>query len=285
MNEQLVRMWQRKLALIAAQDEQLAFEVAVTHDLELPMNDSMLADTLPPSPPLSPVEEKITKVLDAMSEAVMTVLGTDSPSRFAQAGRFCSLAQKLSVELVKNVSQAKQMRGAQGPHFAGDYVGAIGYDLPDGMQQYPMPQMVPDAATLQNNLLMLAQEYLQNQKKPQPLPVLPQTRGDLYYEMNQALRVRDELAKNPGDEALLAKVNAQIESLVSKIAEGDPDHDNKESVAHVVPAELLRGHPPRAGFEPGDAADPRGAVLHREARDEVADRGGEAFGDHEEAVG
>lgn len=271
-----------------------------------------LTEPSPASPsPTAPVEEKLRGVLGAMTEAVDAILGTTEIDRFGRAARLCVMGQKISGELVKTIKEAKKIRaidnrgaaidGLMGPE--AQYIGQGGGDI-DGYAEdmadhdilqgrdLAMPRMVGgfggDQVELQRNMLMLVQEWFADQKKikdAQANPInLPPSNYAVYSEMSELLRVR-ALLQDPKDAVLLAKVEKQIDQYVDLFAKGKEDDPPAPDTTHVVSTELLRGHPPGAGEQWGDAADPRRPVLHREDRGEGADLGGEALGDLEEAVG
>lgn len=271
----------------------------------------MTDESLPLSSPIPNVDQKLRSVLTAMAEAVTEMLATESSDSFGRAARLCVMGQKISIDLVKTVAEAKKasaqdlqgqaVMGLMGPE--AQYIGQGGgdilgyaedqndYAILNPQPRYVGPQMaLPDGVQLQRDLLAMLGAHLESQKKameppaPQAFAAIPQSRVSLYFEMNELLRTRSLLSA-PEDAALLARVNEQIETYVDLIAQKDPSDVTPPSDSHVVSAELLRGHPPRAGEQWGDACGLGGPFLHREDGGEGAHRGGEADRDHEEALG
>lgn len=276
------------------------------------MADVALTEPSPaPQPTIPPVEAKLRGVLGAMTEAVDAILGTTEIDRFGRAARLCVMGQKISGELVKTIKEAKKVRaldnrgaainGLMGPE--AQYIGQGGGDidgyaedmadhdiLQGGAGEIAMPRMMGggnDAIQLQRDMTMVVQEWFADQKKAKAEKAAkPPTRLDTYGELHQAFTAISLLKLNDPESPHLAVLNKQVNALMAKIAEGDEKDDAAApDTTHVVPTELLRGHPSGAGEQWGDAADPRRPVLHREDRGEGADRGGEAQRDLEEAVG
>jgi hypothetical protein len=260
----------------------------------------MEAVALAEPPASSPVEQKVRAVLSAMTEAVRAILDTEEHDRFARASHLCKLSQTLAIELVKTVKQAAQVRACRnedmalggylgpeaqfvaGAQIGGEYLG-YGGDMV-GNAVMPRNMMPADTTTMQRDLMMMLQSWFEDQKKQKAADEAPPalSRYDHYLELNEALSARDKLKAALPESPMLTKINQDIERLVDLVAQGTPD-DPKP--ADVVPPELLRRHSPGADLEPGNPFDPRGPVLHREDRDARADRGGEAGGDHQEALG
>ena len=129
------------------------------------------------APGESPVAQAVRATLRSMTEAIVAVLGSETPDRFGTASRMCSMAQKLSIELVTTVKQAAQVRacgradmalgGYLGPE--AQYVAQAGFgeigDVGDGV--FPMQRhMGPvDTVTMQRDLMMMLQSHLEDQKK------------------------------------------------------------------------------------------------------------------------
>lgn len=276
----------------------------------------MNEETLPsPAPVIPAVEDKLRSVLGAVTEAVMALLSTDAPERFGRASRLCVMGQKLSIELVTSVRDAKKIRhdeaaqlrlanglGPEGQYIAegdGDVVGYVDdqqdYAIlnPDGRGDYFPPLHLgalprpDDAATLQRDMITLVAQWFEEQKrdkgkKKEKDP--SEARYELYTELNQLLRTREDL-QAPADAPLLATVEKKIRIYIDLIAKDDSPHDPAAPDTDVVSAELLRGHPPRAGEQWGDAGRDRGPVLHREGRAPDAPGGGDAERAPEIAVG
>jgi hypothetical protein len=266
----------------------------------------MAEETMPSPAPLPPVEEKLRGVLGAMTEAVNALLSSTDPGRFGRASRLCVMGQKISIEIVTSVREAKMLRqadqqqillgGGLGPE--GQYIAQEGGDVEGyiaDQQDYNImhgvaPRFVGmgamqrpnDAATLQRDLMTMLQGYLSDQKKTQDKATEP-SRFALYAEFNELIRTRNALS-DPKDAALLIRVEKQIDSLIDLIATKD-SHDAPSPDTHLVPAELLRGHPPRASEQWGDASRDSRPVLHREGSDEGPAGGGEAERPNEIAVG
>ncbi len=266
-----------------------------------------------PSPPPAPpgVEDKLKGVLSAMADAVEVILADTAIDRFGRAARLCVMGQKISGELVKSIKDAKKIRaleanqqagmmgalGAEGQYIAqgGGDIDGFAEDMADqnilnGMAVMPRYHggQFNDQTQLQRDLMMMVGEYFQDLKKSKAAPaeLPPQSRGDIYYELNQAFRAIEALKLQDPASPHLAVLNQQVNLLMDKLAQGDRDDSQPAPTEiHLVPTELLRGHPPGAGEQWGNPPDPRGPVLHREGGGEGLDRGGEAHGAHEEAVG
>lgn len=275
------------------------------------MNDTLPA--APPTPPSPSVEDKLGGVLSAMADAVEVILSTTGIDRFGRAARLCVMGQKISGELVKSIKDAKKIRaldanhnaamvGAMGPE--GQYIAHGGGDI-DGYAEDIADQNIlnghdglalpryhgvnmpfVDQTQMQRDLMMMVGEYFQDLKKSKAEKAAPPpSRLDHYDELHQVFTAINLLKAQDPESPHLIVLNQQVNSLMGKIAQGDPANDPPASTTHVVPPELLRRHPPGAGEQWGDEADPRRPVLHREGGGEGADRGGEADGAHEEAVG
>lgn len=238
----------------------------------------------------TPTDEKLEAVQAAVVDAVNTILSSPEPGKFAQALRLCAMGQKISVELVSSVKGARQVRTGYGgmvndvdlivdPNF----VGAPGYDM--ALPNYAGVGMVGadgnDQVTMMRDLTMMLQSHFKGEADRKSKPK-KETRYDVYLELNEALVARTHLQGDDASAPLLAKLNIQIEQLVDRVAQGVASDEPQSS---VVPAELLRGHPPGAGLEPGNPFGLGGPVLHREDRCEIALEGGCQNGDHQGALG
>ena len=273
----------------------------------------MSEETMPSPPPSLPVvEQTLHGVLSAMTEAVGALLASSDPGRFGRASRLCVMGQKISVELVTSVRDAKRLRAQeQGPLYGigqvalagglgaeGQYIAQGGGDIEgyaEDQQDYAIaqgfqfPAIGPrpnDMATLQRDLLTMVQGWFEEQKKNKPKNVdenLLGARIRRYDELNELLSARKAL-QDPKDAPLLARIEKEIDRCIDQIGKAE-HHEASSPDTHVVPAELLRGHPLGTGEQWGDAGRDRGPVLHREGGDEGAPGGGEADGDRQDAVG
>jgi hypothetical protein len=224
----------------------------------------------PPPIERSEADKKLIAVQSALTEAVAALLSSGTPGSFAQAMRLCTMGHKIELELVQSVKAAGPLMRTQyggyvnGNALMGDegFVGAPGYDIALPVQPQHMGPMVGDQTTLMRDLTMMLQSHFKGEVDRKTKQAEP-TRYDVYLELN-------------------AKLTVQIEQLVDRVAQGDANDESKPS---VVPAELLRGHPPRASLEPGNAFDPGGPVLHREDRGRDAPEGSAEDGDREVRVG
>ena len=228
----------------------------------------------------------------AMGEAVAALLNSGTPGCFAQATRICAMGHKIELELVQSMKAAGPlMRTGYGGivhanQLMGDdgFVGAPGYDMPVAANYVGPAGGIGDQATLMRDLTMMLQSHFKGEAERKSEAAKP-TRYDVYLELNEALNAQKLLEATPDSEKkklLLSKLTIQIEQLVDRVAQGDKSDESKTS---VVPAELLRGHPPGAGIEPGNPFNTGGPVLHREDRGEGPAHRGEADGDHQIAVG
>ena len=230
-------------------------------------------------------------VQSAMAEAVAALLSSGTPGSFAQATRICAMGHKIELELVQSVKAAGPLMrtGYGGIVHANQllvddgFVGAPGYDMPV-MPNYVGAAGGGDQATLMRDLTMMLQSHFKGEAERKRKGAEPK-RYDVYRELNEALNAQKLLESTPDSTKkteLLGKLATQIEQLIDRVAQGDKSDESKTS---VVPAELLRGHPPGASLEPGNAFDPGGPVLHREDRRERTPEGGAEDGDHQIAVG
>ncbi len=284
-----------------------------------------MTETIPsPEINSAPVEaeRKLGAVLSSMADAVGALLSTSSVDRFGRAARLCVMGQKISADLVKTIAEAKMVRaldhqraalngmgGAEGQYIAqggGDINGYLeeqeDHNILAGNRnaigQYAAMPMymgagvggVPDQTQMTRDLMMMLQSFFNDQKKSRETKAaLPPSRTELYDELNQAFHAASALKELSPGSPHLAVLQKQIDSLVAKIAKGSPDDSPQDAepatTVDLVPPEFLRGHPPGAGEQWGDAAHPRRPVLHREGGGPIADGGGEAHRDHEAAVG
>jgi len=267
---------------------------------------------VPTEPP--PVEQKLRGVLGAMSEAVSALLDTSAVDRFGRAARLCVMGQKISADLVTTIKEAKKVRaldnqqnalmggmGAEAQYVAqgGGDVNALAEEYADHAILNPAPEYVGhgvgmvhggDQTQMMRDMMMMVQSAFADQKKAATARLETRTDTDaadaryqLYSELNELLRARDAL-KAPADLPLLQRVQQQIEEHIDLIAKGNPD-DRAPPDTDVVPAELLRGHPPGAGQQWGNSGHPSGPILHREDRGEGPAHGVSAHGDLEVGVG
>jgi hypothetical protein len=217
------------------------------------------------------VKEKTEAVVTAMSALITTLLASSSVARFGQASRLCALTQKIQIELVTSAQDATALRA----HEQDDYGGYIGAGQPVMPARIGAPYGVaPDIQGMLPNLLeMLNKHFNREEEKAKPKPP---TRLDLYDELNAALTAKNALPEsNPQREAL----EKQVDDLIDRL-----NSDQGKQDADLVPTELLRGHPPRAGFESGDPSGALRPVLEREGRDASAAEGSGEDGALEEGL-
>lgn len=269
-----------------------------------------MSETLPsPDLPSASVvaEQKLRAVLASMREAVGAQLATKTVDSFGRAARICVMGQKIAGELVTTVREAKKVQalddqqlGLAGHYGAeGQYIAQGGGDInayvaeqadyailnpPNGNGGLGGPHFVGDQTQMTRDLMMMVQAWFEDQKKSKAERVArPPSRADLYDELNQAFSAVAQLGQIDPVSPHLAVLNAQINLLVDQIAKGE-SHETPDTV-HVVPAELLRGHPAGAGEQWGDSADHRRPVLYGEDSGPGAPLGGEADGHHQAGMG
>lgn len=194
-----------------------------------------------PAPP-DLVTEKMHGVLGAMGEAIIAVLASDSSDRFARAGRLCVMGQKLSIEVVASVRDAMKAQAEQQQAFAlgggygheaqyiaqggGDIGGYLGDGaLLNGVALYP-PARANDQVTLQRDLMMMLQGFLEDQKKSRAVTLLPlaTSRLDTCAELARLLELRDK-ARAPEDMTHLGAINKIIDELLGQLAQERKDND------------------------------------------------------------